>query len=92
MREIEKRMLQAVANGENWSQGNTSTRANSGMVDIFLHGNRIATYNQSTRQVIANDLMFYKWPTSTTKSRLNALGCHAVTRGGIHQLTPVAQW
>jgi|TARA_R110000796_G_scaffold35539_1_gene91192 hypothetical protein len=89
MRKIEAQMIEAIKANKNWKGGNTEvhimhdgpyeTRAN-----IYLHGNHIAVIHQDsrfgwfpTRDAIPIRPTFRDWPTSTTRSRLRALGINA---------------
>ena len=71
MRKIEQQMIDAIKSRKNWSNSNTHTvyTEKANRVEVYLHGNHIAT--------VANDgLTLYSgggWFTPTTKSRLNAL-------------------
>ena len=69
MRKIEQEMLNAYDLGKNWSSGNTMVN-NEGT--IYLHGNRIAFVENGRLTVDLETLRH--WPTSTTRSRLRALG------------------
>ena len=53
-----------------FSSGNTTVVQNDVDMDVFLHGNHIATLNK-----ISMDLRIFDggWQSVTTKSRLNAL-------------------
>lgn len=83
MRKIESQMLQAIATGKNWQNGNTSTR----MIDdctlaVFLHGNEIAVVNTNNGNTYPTIHTFRDYPTATTRSRLRALGISASIRQG----------
>lgn len=71
MRVIENRMLQAVRNRRNFSNGNTVVRVENGDVRVYLHGNLIF---QNVGGVESFTLA--GWNTVTTRSRLNALGVY----------------
>jgi hypothetical protein len=78
MRKIEKQMLQAIVDGKNWHNTNTSVC----MIDdnncaVYLHGNEIAIVNTGNGFVMPNRITFRNWPTPTTRSRLSALGVRA---------------
>ena len=79
MRKIEKQMNAAVANKKDFSFANTSVRyapeVNSSA--IYLHGHHIATVVHYDGGVVPNIDTFRDWPTSTTRSRLRALGVNA---------------
>lgn len=87
MRVIERSMLDAINLGRNWSNGNTSVRHTSNGCDVFLHHNRIATV---VGEEVTVDIQTLKnWPTSTTKSRLRALGVNVSTAKGVTMLDGV---
>ena len=69
MRQIEKMMLQAVTNKQNFKCSNTEVRTINGAVFVALHGNLIfASINGKKYYSNAG------WNTRTTASRLRALG------------------
>ena len=75
MRLIERQMNQAIRYRKNFNKANTSVRCfkTNGIttdVDVFLHGNHIASVDTAT-----NNLTLFDggWQSNTTKSRLNAL-------------------
>jgi len=79
MRLIETRMNKAIRRGGNFSNGNTSVSTVSFLDSlgfyrevskVFLHGNHIATYHHTTKEL---QLFDGGWQSNTTKSRLNAL-------------------
>lgn len=71
MRKIEENMIAAVAMRRDWSSGNTSVRVNhKNEVEVRLHGNLICRITKGKRVFSSCG-----WATSTTRSRLNALGC-----------------
>lgn len=76
MRQIEKKMIEAVSNRKTWRQANTSTKALADRVAVYLHGNHIADVYRSG-QVEPNLHTFALWKTRTTCSRLKALGVDA---------------
>jgi len=82
MRLIEKQMLDAVHNKNEWSKDNTLVTylAGKDVSSIFLHGNHIALYHHDTSTLEPNRRTFKVWPTTTTRSRLNALGACANIR------------
>ena len=70
MRLIERQMNQAIRYRKNFNKDNTAVRVYSDSVDVYLHGNHIATLD------LTNDKLTIKdggWQSVTTKSRLNAL-------------------
>ena len=72
MRQIEKDMNNAVRNKIAWSKNNTCTTFSSDLKEcfVYLHGNHIATYNYTLKELSLFDGGFQ---SNTTKSRLNAL-------------------
>ena len=86
MRKIETRMNQTIRRGGNFSNGNTSVQTVSyldsqGVYNeeskVFLHGNHIATYDHTSKEL---SLFDGGWQSNTTKSRLNAL-CYEFATG-----------
>ena len=69
MREIEKKMVVAVADGRHWKLDNTEVTPDG---EVFLYGNLIAF--KVDGKLERCDSTFKRWPTATTKSRLRALG------------------
>ena len=75
MRKIEQEMNAAIRYRRNFSKANTSVRCfkTNGIttdVDVFLHGNHIASLDTASNQLTIKD---GGWQSVTTKSRLNAL-------------------
>ena len=70
MRKIEMMMNSAIRYRKNFSSGNTTVRAFKESVDVFLHGNHIASLDTVTHALTLKD---GGWQSNTTKSRLNAL-------------------
>ena len=75
MRKIEMEMNAAIRYRRNFSKANTSVRCfkTNGIttdVDVFLHGNHIASLDTASNQLTIKD---GGWQSVTTKSRLNAL-------------------
>ena len=70
MRKIEQQMNTAIRYRRNWAGSNTMVRVSREVVEIFLHGNHIATYFHDDRKLQIFD---GGWQSNTTKSRLNAL-------------------
>ena len=70
MRQIEAKMNQAMRHFLPFSSGNTTVVQNRNDMDVFLHGNHIATLCK-----ISMDLRIFDggWQSNTTKSRLNAI-------------------
>ena len=86
MRKIETQMNSAIRKRNNFSNGNTSVQTVSyldskGVYNeeskVFLHGNHIATYLHTTKELVLFD---GGWQSNTTKSRLNAL-CYEFATG-----------
>ena len=75
MRKIEQEMNAAIRYRRKFSKANTSVRCfkTNGIttdVDVFLHGNHIASLDTASNQLTIKD---GGWQSVTTKSRLNAL-------------------
>ena len=72
MRQIEKQMNFAISNKGKWSKSNTMVEFNdlTNCSNVFLHGNRIATFDHNLKAI---KLSSCGWQTPTTKSRLNAI-------------------
>ena len=70
MRKIEAKMNKAMRHFLPFSSGNTTVVQNDRDMDVFLHGNHIASLCK-----ISMDLRIFDggWQSNTTKSRLNAL-------------------
>ena len=65
MRKIEQQMTEAVQNDRRWSSGNTTVIPGwEGTVDVYLHGNRIATIGEDWMQLWDGG-----YQSKTTKSR-----------------------
>ena len=78
MRKIEAKMNKAMRHFLPFSSGNTTVVQHRNDMEVFLHGNHIATLNK-----ISMDLRLFDggWQSNTTKSRLNAL-LDEFTHGG----------
>ena len=65
-----------------FSSGNTTVVQNRNDMEVFLHGNHIATLNK-----ISMDLRLFDggWQSNTTKSRLNAILDEFVPSVGVFQ-------
>jgi hypothetical protein len=88
MRKIEQEMLDAIAEGEGWSKGNTAVFCNeiTGLIKVYLHGHHIASRRvreTGGRVWSINYDTLRDWPTRTTMSRLRALGFDVCTRKGV---------
>ena len=70
MRKIEAKMNKAMSHFLPFSSGNTTVVQHRNEMEVFLHGNHIATLCK-----ISMDLRLFDggWQSNTTKSRLNAL-------------------
>ena len=87
MRKIEQDMNSAIRFRRNMSKQNTSVRCfkTNGVttdIDVFLHGNHIASLDTATHKLTIKD---GGWQSVTTKSRLNALLDEFVPDMGIFQ-------
>ena len=63
-------MNHAIRYRRNWAGSNTMVRVYKEVVEVFLHGNHIASVDTATNQLQIFD---GGWQSVTTKSRLNAL-------------------
>ena len=70
MRKIEEQMNTAIRYRRNWAGSNTMVRVYKEVVEVFLHGNHIASLDTATHKLTIKD---GGWQSVTTKSRLNAL-------------------
>jgi len=70
MRKIEMMMNSAIRYRKNFSSGNTTVRAFRESVEVYLHGNNIASLDTATHALTIFD---GGWQSNTTKSRLNAI-------------------
>ena len=68
MRKIEKQTLEAIKANRNFKSGNTEVQGGV----VYLHGNRIAYRDGGN--LVMDTATLHRWPTVTTRSRLNALG------------------
>jgi len=82
MRLIEKQMNTAIRYRKNWAGSNTMVRVSREVVEVFLHGNHIASLDTATHKLTIKD---GGWQSVTTKSRLNALLDEFVPSVGIFQ-------
>ena len=73
MRKIEAQLIEAIKSGKAWTCDNTSTEPTSQLVLVYLWGNHIATVERDTLRVVVNESTLARFPTRTTKSRLQAL-------------------
>ena len=70
MRKIEEQMNHAIRHRKNWAGSNTTVRSFKESVEVYLHGNHIASLDTATHELTLKD---GGWQSNTTKSRLNAL-------------------
>ena len=82
MRKIEQQMNTAIRYRRNWAGSNTMVRVYKEVVEVFLHGNHIASLDTATHKLTIKD---GGWQSVTTKSRLNALLDEFVPSMGIFQ-------
>ena len=87
MRQIEKNMNSAIWSKKNWAGSNTSVITENDSAygiesKVYLHGNHIATYNHSLKEL---ELFDGGWQSNTTKSRLNALCAEFATGFSVFQ-------
>ena len=77
-------MNYAIRNKIAWSKSNTLTTFSSDLKEcfVYLHGNHIATYNYTLKELSLYD---GGWQSNTTKSRLNALCNEFATGFGVFQ-------
>ena len=84
MRQIEFDMVKAIRENKPFKRDNTQVKIDANTAHVFLHGNHIASITYGQPRVNINTLRDY--PTSTTKSRLRALGVDVYTKKGITYL------
>ena len=84
MRVIEKKMIDAIQQGRNFTLDNTHVKIDANTAHVFLHGNHIASVVNDIIMVNVDTLRSF--PTNTTKSRLRALGVNVSTKKGITYL------
>ena len=82
MRKIETQMNNAIKSQKNWTGSNTSVITEGNESTVMLHGNHIATYNHTLKEL---ELFDGGWQSNTTKSRLNALCYEFATGFGVFQ-------
>ena len=70
MRKVEIQMNHAIRYRKNWAGSNTMVKVYKEVVEVFLHGNHIASVDTATNQLQIFD---GGYQSVTTKSRLNAL-------------------
>jgi hypothetical protein len=80
MRKIEKRMLKAIENKENFRLSNTGVfyedvnTKYGPRSEVYLWGNHIGDYWHDEKKFDVNIRTLLEWPSVTTISRLRALG------------------
>ena len=82
MRKIETQMNNAIKSQTNWAGSNTTVITEGNESTVMLHGNHIATYNHTLKEL---ELFDGGWQSNTTKSRLNALCYEFATGFGVFQ-------
>ena len=77
-------MNRAIVNKNDWSNSNTVVEYNSNTdcSAVYLHNNRIATYDHNLKAVKLNS---GGYQTVTTKSRLNAILSQLITGASVFQ-------
>jgi len=83
MRKIERQMLNAIANSDNWQSANTRVEfdADTNESKVYLHGNHIADVGENYIRIFDGG-----WQSTTTKSRLNAIFSECAIAGeGVFQ-------
>ena len=77
-------MNRAIVNKNDWSNSNTVVEYNSNTdcSAVYLHNNRIATYDHNNE---ALKLSSCGWQSVTTKSRLNAILSELITGASVFQ-------
>jgi len=82
MRVIEKKMVEAIQQGRNFTLANTHVKIDANTAHVFLHGNHIASVVNGGTPIVNLDTL-RAYPTPTTKSRLRALGVDVYTKNFI---------
>lgn len=90
MRKLENEMLAALRAGRAWQSGNTAVTARDadGRAAVYLHGHHIADWYSG--RAVPNLSTLARWPTTTTKSRLRALGVSIYQQKGRVYVNDVA--
>tara|TARA_R110000772_G_scaffold272_2_gene1085 strand:+ start:589 stop:882 length:294 start_codon:yes stop_codon:yes gene_type:complete len=92
MRKIEQEMLLAVEERRDWSKANTGVFMECAgnpygpRAEVYLHGQHIADYWYDLKELHVDEHTLSVYPTTTTKSRLRALGANVYTRKGVTYL------
>ena len=79
MRQVEKRMVEAVNLGIPFQGNNTTVTIDFNTAHVFLFGNHIASVVNGGTPIVNLDTL-RSYPTNTTKSRLRALGVDVYTK------------
>lgn len=87
MREIEKRMVQAIKQRKDFTCDNTKVFQMPNITQVRLHGHIIAEFDWVTYTVKLSNC---GWTTRTTQSRLNAIFSQIPGFYGIH--TKKGEW
>lgn len=92
MRKIEKQMLDAIKARKDWVSKNTGVfiedcgNPYGPRAEIYLHGNMIAAYWYNQDELEVDTRTLARWPSTTTKSRLRALGANVYTKNYVTYL------
>lgn len=76
MKQIEKAMINAIRERKNWRNSNTAVDVAFGGIIVTLHGNNIFAIHPDGKK----EFTLAGWNTSTTRSRLRALGVNVSQR------------
>lgn len=88
MRKVEKQMVDAIKQRKPMFGRNTmvAIAGDGESAQVYLHGNHIADYFYRTGVTEVNKYTLSRWPSTTTKSRLRALGANVYTRNHVTYL------
>jgi len=98
-RKIEVFMCDAVFSMRDWREGNTSVEIGTNEATrtpcarVYLHGNHIATLTQVRHDALELTVMrdmLARYPTTTTQSRLRALGANVYQKAHVVYLNDEA--
>ena len=78
MRQIEQTMLDAIRSRKNWKESNTRVQNDANGVAVYLHGNLIFCRKNDGSRFFT----LAGWNTTTTRSRLRALGVDVRQKAG----------
>ena len=84
-RKIETRIVNALRDNAPFKSGRDEVRATATGVAYYLHGHLVASKTHG-KPLEPYAPTFRAWPTSTTASRLRALGFDATIRKGVPHL------